>query len=277
MRRRCTVALDAVNLSKNRYTDVLPFDNNRVALKSSTDYRPAAQGYINASLVSTSSPGNVSQFVATQGPLPHTYEDFWEMIIQYHCPAIIMLTRLVDNYKMVKCGDYFQAEDGPREVGNISVIGKWVNTTETSLVLRLLEVNHREVEDAPISVLHIQYPEWPDHGVPKDTLAVREILKRLYHLPPNLGPIVVHCSDDDKKSRACQTLSLSAGIGRTGTYCTIHNTIQRILAGDMSAVDIANTVAVFRAQRIGMVQTQDQYIFCYKAIIDELEDLVSQQ
>jgi len=38
----------------------------------------------------------VSQFVATQGPLPHTYEDFWEMIIQYHCPAIIMLTRLVD-------------------------------------------------------------------------------------------------------------------------------------------------------------------------------------
>jgi len=50
-----------------------------------------------------------------------------------------------------------------------------------------------QVDDAPLSVLHIQYPEWPDHGVPKDTLAVREILKRLYHLPSNLGPIVVHC------------------------------------------------------------------------------------
>ncbi|KAG4910671.1 hypothetical protein JHK87_056787 [Glycine soja] len=262
MRRRCTVAYDAVNLSKNRYTDVLPFNKNRVVLKSSTDYRPEAQGYINASLVSTSSAGNVSHFIATQGPLPHTCEDFWEMITQYHCPVIIMLTRLVDNYKMVKCVDYFQAEDGPREVGNISIIGKWENTTETSLVLRHLEVNHREVEDAPLSVLHIQYPEWPDHGVPKDTLAVREILKRLYHLPSNLGPIVVHCS---------------AGIGRTGAYCTIHNTIQRILAGDMSAVRIANTIAMFRSQRIGMVQTQDQYIFCYNAIIDELEDLVSQQ
>lgn len=50
-----------------------------------------------------------------------------------------------------------------------------------------------QVEDTPLSVFHIQYPEWPDHGVPNDTLAVREILKRLYHLPPNLGPIVVHC------------------------------------------------------------------------------------
>ncbi|XP_054789330.1 protein-tyrosine-phosphatase PTP1-like [Prosopis cineraria] len=260
MRRRCIVALNDVNASKNRYRDVLPFDKNRIVLESSADYRPAAEGYINASFVSTSSSGSISQFIATQGPLPHTYEDFWEMVIQHRCPAVVMLTRLVDHYKMVKCGDYFQAEDGPRELGNISIISKWMKTTETSLVLRHLEVKHREEEELPLSVLHIQYPEWPDHGVPKDTYAVREIMKRLYHVPPNLGPIVVHCS---------------AGIGRTGTYCAIHNTVQRILAGDMSALDLGNTIAVFRSQRIGMVQTQDQYFFCYKAIAEELEDLVS--
>ncbi|KAG6624976.1 protein-tyrosine-phosphatase PTP1-like isoform X2 [Carya illinoinensis] len=261
MRRNCTVALNGVNLNKNRYTDVLPFDKSRVVLNSCKDYRPAANGYINASLVMASSFENVSQFIATQGPLPHTYEDFWEMVIQYRCPVVVMLTRLVDNYKMVKCGDYFQAEDGPREFGNITIATKWIRNTETSLVLRLLEVNYNESEEAPVSVLHVQYPEWPDHGVPKDTFAVREILKRIYNVPPNLGPIVVHCS---------------AGIGRTGTYCTIHNTIQRILAGDMSALDLVNTITMFRSQRIGMVQTPDQYLFCYKAIIDELEDLISE-
>ncbi|MCD7461748.1 tyrosine protein phosphatase 1 [Datura stramonium] len=93
-------------------------------------------------------------------------------------------------------------------------------------------------EDPPLCVLHIQYPEWPDHGVPRDTLAVREILKRTYSVLLVLDQ-----------------LQYTAGIGRTGTYCTIHNTIQRILGGDMSALDIVNTVASFRSQRIGMVQT----------------------
>nr|GLL44062.1 protein-tyrosine-phosphatase PTP1 [Ipomoea trifida] len=204
---------------------------------------------------------HVSRFIATQGPLPNTFEDFWEMVIQNRCPAIVMLTRLVDNYKTVKCGDYFQAEDGVREFGNICITTKWIKTTDTSLILRCLEVSYKESEEPPLSVLHVQYAEWPDHGVPKDTLAAREIVKRLHTLPPSLGPIVVHCS---------------AGIGRTGTYCTIHNTIQRILLGDMSALDLVNTITLFRSQRIGMVQTLEQYLFCYDAIIEELEDIIKE-
>ncbi|XP_010521123.1 PREDICTED: protein-tyrosine-phosphatase PTP1 [Tarenaya hassleriana] len=261
MQQSCTVAMNGVNFDKNRYKDVVPFDNNRVVLNPCKDYRSSARGYVNASFIRASSSESISQFIATQGPLPHTMEDFWEMVVQQHCPVIVMLTRLVDNYKTVKCGDYFQAEDGPREFGNLCIVTKWIKSTDTSLILRNLEVNYKDSEDPALSVLHIQYPEWPDHGVPRDTLAVREILKRLYQVPPSIGPIVVHCS---------------AGIGRTGTYCAIHNTIQRILAGDMSATDIGKTVAIFRSQRIGMVQTMDQYFFCYRAIVDELEDLTAE-
>lgn len=55
---------------------------------------------------SSSSSESVSEFIATQGPLPHTIEDFWEMVIQQHCPVIVMLTRLVDNYKVLGCVNY---------------------------------------------------------------------------------------------------------------------------------------------------------------------------
>lgn len=253
---------DSVNLSKNRYQDVIPFDKNRVVLNPCKDYRPSARGYINASVIMTSPSEGVSRFIATQGPLPNTYEDFWEMVLQNRCPAIVMLTQLVDNYKFEKCGDYFQAENGPREFGDISIVTKKIRTTDTSLVLRCLEVNYKESEEPPLSVLHIQYPEWPDHGVPGDTLAVGEIFRRTRCLSSTLGPIVVHCS---------------AGIGRTGTYCAIHNTIQRVLAGDMSALDLLKTISIFRSQRVGMVQTEEQYLFCYQAIINELKNLISDE
>jgi hypothetical protein len=113
-------------------------DQNRVVLNPFKDYRPSARRYIyiNASLITveyieafkihmrylklyfcmwfwpyrncsflqTSSSENISRFIATtQSPLPHTYEDFWEMIIQHHCPVIVMLTWLVDNYEVMHC------------------------------------------------------------------------------------------------------------------------------------------------------------------------------
>ncbi|XP_010930782.2 protein-tyrosine-phosphatase PTP1 [Elaeis guineensis] len=256
---RCGVALQDANLNKNRYIDVLPFDDTRVVLNSSRDNKSLGNDYINASFVKIASGGRVSRFIATQGPLPETFEDFWEMIIQYRCPVIVMLT-LVDNPKMMKkCADYFQSENGLREFGKTSIFTESTIISKSSLVLRCLEVKHKESKESARPVLHIQYPEWPDHGVPDDTASVREILKRIYHVPPDLGPIVVHCS---------------AGIGRTGTYCAIHNTIQRILIGDISSLDLVKTVADFRSQRIGMVQTMEQFFFCYAAIVDELEELV---
>ncbi|KAJ6834963.1 protein-tyrosine-phosphatase PTP1 [Iris pallida] len=234
MIRRCSVALRGGNVGKNRYIDVIPFDDTRVTLSTSEN------NYINASFIKTASTGNVSQFIATQGPLPKTFNDFWEMVIQYRCPVIVMLT-LVDKTKMMKkCADYLPAADGRREFGKINVTNVCRRTTGSSLVLQCLEVTEKEAGEITLPVLHIQYPDWPDHGVPEDTFAVREIFKRTYHVPADRGPIVVHCS---------------AGIGRTGTYCAIHNTIQRILNGDMSSLDLPKTIADFRSQRMGMVQT----------------------
>nr|XP_043609583.1 protein-tyrosine-phosphatase PTP1-like [Erigeron canadensis] len=261
--RLSSVAKLPINAIKNRYERVIPFDSNRVTLDQSEDYSSSEKGYINASFIGaevTNSSEGVSRFIATQGPLPETFNDFWTMVLQKRCPAIVMLTRLVDPPETPMCGDYFQADNGVRLFDNIRMVTKRIVTTDNKLVLRHLEVNYEvESENLCLPVLHIHYPKWPDMGVPKETNVVREIFRRLCHLPSTQVPIVVHCS---------------AGIGRTGTYCAIHNTIQRILIGDMSALDLAKTIRTFRDQRIGMVQNLEQYIFCFKAIIEELEDLV---
>lgn len=260
--RRTLVARQNGNIYKNRYADVIPFDDTRVVLNYDKGSPFAGSDYINASYIVSPSSENLPKFIATQGPLPETSEDFWHMIIQHRCPVIIMLTRLIDNYKTVKCADYFPAEEESRIYGRISVTNKSLKISQNSIALRFLEVKYIESEEPPLSVLHLQYPDWPDHGVPNYTQSVRELVKRLYLIPPNLGPFVVHCS---------------AGIGRTGAFCTISHTIHRILEGDVSALDLSTTVRQFRNQRTGMVQTQDQYIFCYAAVIHELEDLISQQ
>ncbi|KAL8482934.1 hypothetical protein ACS0TY_025833 [Phlomoides rotata] len=150
------------------------------------------------------------------------------MIIQYHCPVIVMLTRLVDNYQTLKCVDYFQAEDGPRDFGNICIATKSIQTDDTSLIWRCLEVKRKESEELPLFGLHVQYPE----------CQVMEFQKTLW--------LFVRSSKEYLMSNPVLDQLLStAGIGRTGTYCAIHNTIQRILIGDMSALDLLKTVSTF--------------------------------
>ncbi|KAK8447367.1 hypothetical protein SEVIR_8G058250v4 [Setaria viridis] len=175
------------------------------------------------------------------------------MIYENHCPVIVMLTKF-DGYK---CDEYLPLSKGQGAFGKFNI--KIVKTrNDGQLVLRVVKVQ-RDESDSVHSLLHIEHSEWPDHGVPSNSNAVRQILKRLYHIPRE-HPIVAHCS---------------AGIGRTGAYITIHNAIDRILLGDQGAVNLAETLKKFRSERPGMVQTEEQFKFCHQAIADELKDLIS--
>ena len=62
-------------------------------------------------------------------------------------------------------------------------------------------------------------------------------------------PICVHCS---------------AGIGRTGTFCAIDISINRL--NDLKVLNIEETINRIRRQRAQSVQTRDQYVFCYMAL-----------
>lgn len=248
------------NRSKNRYSDVLPFDEFRVVLRGDHHSRLDGTDYINASHIMDPSPMVLPRFIATQGPLENTVADFWDMARQEQCVAVLSLTRLTEGHR-VKCSHYFPLNQGEVEVyGHVRVVNKMTTVIQPHIVERILEVHETGNNCPPYQLSHYQYSEWPDHGVPLSTTSIRGLIRLLRNSQKSLGPFLVHCS---------------AGIGRTGTYCTIDHTIRRLLHRDKSALDISATVRHFREQRMGMVQTKEQFRFCFFAIRDELQDIVA--
>ncbi|KAG5885478.1 hypothetical protein JTB14_005069 [Gonioctena quinquepunctata] len=96
--------------SRNRYRGVLPNEHSRVHLS-------ASQSYIHANYIKGPDYTETS-YIATQGPMTHTCQDFWEMVWSTHCKCIVMLTGLIEKGRS-KCELYFP-------------LGKKDNTVEKS-------------------------------------------------------------------------------------------------------------------------------------------------
>uniref|UniRef100_A0A0E0MK81 Uncharacterized protein n=1 Tax=Oryza punctata TaxID=4537 RepID=A0A0E0MK81_ORYPU len=244
--RSSNEARDAANREKNRYFDVVPLNilvlkqhgllEALVRLKRPTTSQTSRNDYINASFIKVTEDNRVAKFISTQGPLAKTFEDFWEMVYEYQCPVIVMLTQ----FDSLKCDEYLPLCKQRKAYGKYNV--KITNAKRDSHQLWLRDVTVQCNESSKVhSVRHIEYPDWPDHGVPTYTDAVRQIRKWLQNTRTE-HPIVVHCS---------------AGIGRTGAYITIHSTIERLLLGDKSSYHLDETVKNLRTQRVGMVQTEE--------------------
>lgn len=66
------------------------------------------------------------------------------------------------------------------------------------------------------------------------------------------------------------TFSLvSGGVGRTGVFCGISMMIERLKSEGV--VDVFQTVQAMRLQRPAMVQTAEQYDFCYTTLQEYLD------
>ncbi|XP_064815865.1 tyrosine-protein phosphatase non-receptor type 9-like isoform X2 [Oncorhynchus masou masou] len=249
------------NQIKNRYSDVLCLDQSRVRLCQLCDDEDETSDYINASLMDGYKRRNA--YIATQGPLPKTFGDFWRMVWEQMVLIVVMTTRVVERGR-VKCGQYWPKEEGTTEQhGHFLVRNTSIQLYQDFRLSHLELYNSQTGERREVS--HYLYVSWPDFGVPKCALAMLDFREHVQQRqeaalrslgaewvgPPGGPPLVVHCS---------------AGIGRTGTFCTLDICLSRL--EDIGTVDVCETVRRMRTQRAFSIQTWDQYYYCYTAVIE---------
>ncbi|XP_071481357.1 receptor-type tyrosine-protein phosphatase epsilon-like [Diadema antillarum] len=239
-----TVARKNANSQKNRYKNILPYDSARVVLevipgKPDTDY-------YNASCMSDANWNQV--YIASQGPNKASIGDFWRMIWQENVKTVAMVTKLEELGKG-KCLRYWpNEEEGVLKIGNYEIHLTAIDVRGDGVKRTLSVRQGSESRD----IHHYQYTAWPDKGVPKHTSSLLRFIRQVRaNHGGDSSPLLVHCS---------------AGVGRTGVVLAILTVAEN--AKRTQKVDIFNIVASMRKRRPFMVQTKEQYIFLYSAVLE---------
>jgi len=235
-----------VNQNKNRFVDIIPFDDNYVTLETEQGQPPS--NYVNASFVDNMAV--LDKIIVTQGPKQNTVLDFWRMVVERNCRHIIMLTNCQEQGR-VKCFQYWPPNGQMLHFDDISLFTVEEKEVHTGLLLRKIEVCfesvHGDGEAHVVQQLHLT--NWPDHGVPDHVNGLLAFLRVASNFRDSEYS-VIHCS---------------AGVGRTGTYLALLSLTQQIQAG-CDSIDIKQTVCDLRGKRPKMVQTREQYVFIYQCI-----------
>lgn len=243
----CNEARKPDNKAKNRYRNVLPYDSTRVILSGLEDY-------INASHIRYTVGRDTLHYIASQGPLPQTTDDFWRMVWETKADTIAMVTLDVEGGK-IKCHRYWpESKNTPLTVCDQYEVSLLEVHTLQNFDIHRIKMKNLESGSTHI-VFHVNFTTWPDHGTPDTGIPLLQYL-RFLHIVHNSGPIIVHCS---------------AGIGRTGALITVDIGLAQI-ERDIK-INIHKIVLDLRRQRQGMIQTKDQYVFCYKAAYEALQSL----
>ncbi|ORX51389.1 hypothetical protein BCR36DRAFT_351028 [Piromyces finnis] len=301
------IASSPLNEARNRYMNVYPYDYNRVKLLNKSKVTASeSSDFINASIIQNPYT-KTNSYIATQGPIKETCTDFWQMIWEQNVYLIVMVAREMEN-NIIKCAIYWPTEKNtiyelnlPNEQNNDNtqrklelvlkditqptdnIIKRTIQITETEIVKTNNSVEHRNIRTR--EVIHLQFIAWPDHDEPNSISSFIDLIKLSKSIKSN-----VKNSDQytDLEKQSLTVVHCSAGVGRTGTFMTLdmlfdfyYDILQ--LKGSFTFKDsldanikinstdeIQECIIHLRKQRVMMVQSLQQLVFCYKALAYEL-------
>ncbi|PNF17113.1 hypothetical protein B7P43_G09096 [Cryptotermes secundus] len=249
----CSEGEKEVNRKKNRYKDILPFDSSRVIL---SEYAGVpGSDYINANYIKGAS--GSPAYIACQGPLPHTVNDFWRMVVECEVQVIVMACNEEEAGKH-KCENYWVEREGEeKQFGMVTIRLVKASTVCPDFLVRTMRLKYTSSQLPHVSeertVCQFHYSAWPDHGVPPLVRPLLDMVRLVRDTQASETlPVLVHCS---------------AGCGRTGTICAIDYVWGLLRAGKLNKdFSLYKLVQDMRKQRIAMVQTKEQYVLVHQAV-----------
>ncbi|RWS32026.1 tyrosine-protein phosphatase 69D-like protein [Leptotrombidium deliense] len=248
----CVGTMD-MNMNKNRYDFIIPYDINRVILPPSPSKDHSS--YINASFVQGYD--RYSSFIVTQDPLDNSFFEFWKMVAEQNVCTLVMLSELGEGQSKCQCYwpkdessyDYVHVKFEKEE--NLKIYVKRYFTVKNKRFngSRILQTNVSQ------ELVQFQMLEWKSGVVPESTLLLTNLIEvTLSNNSTSGSPIVIHCS---------------GGGDRSSLFVTLASLIQQIRVEER--VDVFQTARYTRSQRPCMLHTIAQYDFLYRSLIDFIE------
>jgi receptor-type tyrosine-protein phosphatase N len=233
----CTtkVATLTENKPKNRYPDALPYDQNRVKLDPTKSV--TGSDYINASYIIDVDPHH-PRYIATQGPLSNTIDDFWQMVWERDITAIVMLTQVTD-MGLSQSSQYWPSNGvATYNIYEVRLVSEHPHSED--YIIRSFYLQNSQTRESR-TVTHFQCLTWTSLGAPPTATPLLEFRRKVNRACSNpKTPLLVHCS---------------GGVGRTGTYMLIDMALSRIQSG-AKEINLAASVEYLRDHRPHMVKTK---------------------
>ncbi|XP_042908226.2 tyrosine-protein phosphatase 69D isoform X1 [Parasteatoda tepidariorum] len=248
--KTCCVGTMDMNVGKNRYDFIIPYDINRVILPPSPSRDHSS--YINASFIQGYD--RSLSFIITQDPLETTVIEFWRMIKEQSITTLVMLSEIGEG--KTKCQSYWPTEEEEKLCDYIKVTFESCEKLPFYTKREFSVINTKSKTNDKHTITQFQFQEWPCSAgtVPDGTLGLVTLIEDVQlnqEKQVGSGPITVHCS---------------GGGDRSSVFVTLSVLIQQLKAEER--VDVFQAARYTRSQRHCMLQTLAQYDFLYRGLLE---------